>query len=117
MSASVIPTLLKKGITGVSVGVNSGTSPPAVPKIFRWKYDEDNEVVAMWHPGESSNILIRADLLHPGKLYVIFVSKIWASTRENLSSGVCEQHRRRPACASAQSDQRLCYSLFEKYHI
>ena len=42
---------------------------------------------------------------------------IWASTRENLSSGVCEQHRRRPACASAQSDQRLCYSLFGKYHM
>ena len=42
---------------------------------------------------------------------------IWASMRENLSSGVCEQQRRRPACASAQSDQRLCYSLFEKYHI
>ena len=41
----------------------------------------------------------------------------WASSRENLSSGVCEQHRRRPACASAQSDQRLCYSLFWKYHI
>ena len=34
---------------------------------------------------------------------------IWASTRENLSSGVCEQHMRRPACASMQSDQRLCY--------
>ena len=34
---------------------------------------------------------------------------IWASTRENLSSGVCEQHMCRPACASAQSDQRLCY--------
>ena len=42
---------------------------------------------------------------------------IWASTRENLSSGVCEQHRRRPACASAQSDQRLCYSLFGKHHM
>ena len=26
-------------------------------------------------------------------------SYIWASTRENLSSGVCEQHRCRPACA------------------
>ena len=38
---------------------------------------------------------------------------IWASTQENLSSRVCEQHRPRPACASAQSDQRLCYSLFE----
>ena len=23
--------------------------------------------------------------------------------------GVCKQHRRRPACASAQSDQRLCF--------
>ena len=42
---------------------------------------------------------------------------IWAPTRENLSSEVCEQHRRRPACASAQSDQRLCSSLFGKYHI
>ena len=41
----------------------------------------------------------------------------WALTRENLSSRVCEQHRRRPACASAQSDQRLCYSLFGKYHM
>ena len=30
---------------------------------------------------------------------------------------VCKQHRRRPACASAQSDQRLCYSLFGKYHM
>ena len=39
------------------------------------------------------------------------------STRENLSSGVCEQHRRRPACAFVQSDQRLCFSLTENYSI
>ena len=30
---------------------------------------------------------------------------------------VCEQHRSRPACASAQSDQRLCCSLFGKKHM
>ena len=41
----------------------------------------------------------------------------WALMQENLSSGVCEQQRRRPACASAQSDQHLCYSLCGKYHI
>ena len=41
----------------------------------------------------------------------------WASSRENLSSGFCEQHRRRPACASAQSDQRLCCLRFETYHM
>ena len=29
----------------------------------------------------------------------------------------CEQHRRRPAFTSAQSDQLLCFSLFWKYHI
>ena len=33
--------------------------------------------------------------------------------RENLSSGVCEQQRRRPACAFAQSDKCLCYLLIE----
>ena len=27
----------------------------------------------------------------------------------------CEQQRRRPACASAKSDQHLCYSLYENY--
>ena len=42
---------------------------------------------------------------------------IWASTRENLSSAVCEQHRHRLACTSAQSDQRLIYSLIGKYDI
>ena len=43
--------------------------------------------------------------------------KNWAATPENLSSGCCEQQRRRTACAYAQSDQRLCFSLFDKYHI
>ena len=41
----------------------------------------------------------------------------WATSRENLSSEVCEQQKRRPAFASAQSYQRVCYSLFGKYHI
>ena len=31
--------------------------------------------------------------------------------------GVWEQQRRIPACAFAQSDQQLCYSLIGKYHI
>ena len=40
----------------------------------------------------------------------------WASTRENLSSVVFEQQMHRPACASTQSDQHLCYSFIGKYH-
>ena len=31
--------------------------------------------------------------------------------------GVRKQQRRRPACAYVQSDQRLCYSFIEMYHI
>ena len=31
-------------------------------------------------------------------------------------SGVCEQQKRRPAFASAQSDQRHCYSLYIGQH-
>ena len=37
----------------------------------------------------------------------------WASAPENLSSVVCQQHRRRPACASAQSDQRVVIRVLE----
>ena len=36
---------------------------------------------------------------------------------ENLSLGVCKQQRRRPACASVQTDQHLCYWLTGMYHI
>ena len=59
--------------------------------------------------------------LHTVQIHVslvcYFAFHYWASTQENLSSEVCEQQRRRPACASAQSDQRLCYSHTGKYHI
>ena len=37
--------------------------------------------------------------------------------REKTRLGVCEQHRRSPDCASAQSDQRLCYSLFGNFYM
>ena len=47
----------------------------------------------------------------------IICASSWAATGENLTSGCWEQHRRRPACASAQTDQRLCYSPFGKYHM
>ena len=41
-------------------------------------------------------------------------SIIWASSQKKLSSEVFEKHRRRPASASAQSDQRLSYFAFWK---
>ena len=73
------------------------------------------------HPVASAVIRSKAVvlllLIYYLSLLLLFVGDIWASTRENLSSGVCEQQRHRPACASAQSDQRLCYSLIGKYHI
>ena len=50
-------------------------------------------------------------------VFLYYGHRIWASLRENLSSVVCEQQMRRPACTYAQSDQRLCYSLIVKYHI
>ena len=42
---------------------------------------------------------------------IINTAIIWALTREALFSGVCEQHRRRPA---AQSDQHLFIRFLER---
>ena len=50
-------------------------------------------------------------------LKLVKIWEKWASTRENLSSGGCKQHRRRPACASTQPGQHLCYSFFGKCHM
>ena len=52
MTQTVIPILARKGVTGVTVGVNNMTPPPAVhiPPVFRWRYGND-EVFATWHAG------------------------------------------------------------------
>ena len=46
-----------------------------------------------------------------------FMSELYLGrdARKSVFGGL-QTTKRRPACASAQSDQRLCYSFFEKYH-
>jgi len=50
MTQASIPSLVKKGIKGISVGVNDMSPPPAVPSLFIWQYDNAS-VMATWHPG------------------------------------------------------------------
>ena len=57
----------------------------------------------------------KAYLVGTQKTGLVMLKIIWTSKRENLSSGFCEQHRRRPACPSATSDQCLCFSLFGEH--
>ena len=45
-----------------------------------------------------------------GKLSLV-EANIWATSWENMFYAICEQQRRRSACASVQSDQHLCYLL------
>ena len=56
--------------------------------------------------------LISAIVIH----YMESIILIWASTRINLSLGICKKQMHRHACASAKTDQHLCYSLYGKYH-
>ena len=50
LTISAIPFLSQYGIEALTVGVNSGSAPPAVPSLFKWEY-KDQSVIAMWHPG------------------------------------------------------------------
>ena len=40
LTKAVVPRLVGRGIKAISVGVNPGTAPPAVPSPFVWKFDE-----------------------------------------------------------------------------
>jgi hypothetical protein len=50
ISRAAIPVLKRAGVTAISVGVNTASMYPRVPKIFRWQ-DEGSaeEIFAMWH--------------------------------------------------------------------
>ena len=52
-----------------------------------------------------------------GAVWSGFIVFCFHEMGRDLSSGVFEQHRRRPACASPLFEQRLCYSVFGKYHM
>jgi len=58
---AAIPSLVKKGIKGISVGVNEMTPPPAVPSLFIWQYANDS-IMATWHPGTSTTYVLLFDI-------------------------------------------------------
>lgn len=54
LTRAAVPILAKAGVKGLSVGVNSGSAPPGVPKStpFLWRDDASNtSIIAFWHPG------------------------------------------------------------------
>ena len=67
-----------------------------------------------------------AEFPNPDPFHVLGISTpVQACTIDNMClytkkndfvDVVCEQQRCRPACASTQSDQRLCYSLIGKHN-
>eukprot|EP00117_Sycon_ciliatum_P028500 scpid54371/ scgid0629/ len=47
---SIIPLLKAAGVEAITVGVNPGSMPPAVPDIFNWHDPVSGEtILAMWH--------------------------------------------------------------------
>ena len=53
MSGAAVPTLIRNNITAISVGVNPGSAPPAVPRLFQWRpFNMTNDtIIGMWNPG------------------------------------------------------------------
>ena len=59
MTQGVIPSMVHRGVLGVSIGVNDQVPPPVTPPLFVWKYGVDS-VMATFHP---VNLLITYDLI------------------------------------------------------
>ena len=55
MTKALLPLLKKHNVRAISVGVNPGTAPPAVPSPFVWKLrDSDPDgILAFWDKGLS----------------------------------------------------------------
>jgi len=49
LTRNSLTALAYAGVKVISVGVNPGTAPPAVPKLFKW--EGDLSVLGMWHKG------------------------------------------------------------------
>lgn len=58
MTRSIIPILKSMNITGISVGVNGGSTPPNVPKAFIWKDPNSGEVRSLVNHIEYGTFLL-----------------------------------------------------------
>jgi len=48
LTKNALSALYSAGVRVISVGVNGGSAPPAVPRLFNWT---DIGMLSMWHPG------------------------------------------------------------------
>ena len=48
LTKNSLSALYSAGVRAISVGVNGGSAPPAVPRLFNWT---DVGILSMWHPG------------------------------------------------------------------
>ena len=60
--------------------------------------------------------ICNVDMFCGHMLNVWFISASYEPRHEKTRFAIREQQRRRSGCASAQSDQRLCYSLLRYYN-
>ena len=108
---------------------NSHRHSPSIYEIWRHVYDNSRHFFDFpttcgefltrcmslpnsWQCDRGSWINVLYSRSYFSLFLVIFVllKYNWARPWENMSYAICEQQRRRSACASAQSDQRLCCS-------
>ena len=54
LTRAAVPVLARQGVRAISVGVNGGSAPPAVPlnAPFLWRDTASGtQLLAFWHPG------------------------------------------------------------------
>lgn len=77
LTAAAVPTLLAAGIRAISVGVNGGSTPPNVPKVFTWALEGGPSIRAMWLQGGYGGIGILPGLFDytsaPGLAHALVV--------------------------------------------
>jgi hypothetical protein len=67
LTRGVVPLLAKHGVTALSIGVNGGCAPPAVPRIFRWKDNASaTSVYGLVHAGGYGGIGLSDCATAPG---------------------------------------------------
>ena len=64
LTKNSLTALYSAGVRAISVGVNGGSAPPAVPRLFNWT---DVGILSMWHPG-GYPLVAGKNLTYPGGL-------------------------------------------------
>ena len=109
----IIPSMVAKGVKGISIGANAASPPADVPTISIWRTAAGEQVYLMFHGGDYGGILRRDAVVIPGFPHVLLMQ--WNTDNSGPLSSAAQVEADYAQIQGEYPGFKVVASTFEQY--